>query len=97
MGKERLSFHLRQSLLCDRGEETELLTYQDITDDLQVGTVEALVRTQHWSICSNFFCKRIYRCLYKHENTCQKCLSLAINTVTSMDFSSLPDGYYNAS
>ncbi|XP_056885100.1 calmodulin-binding transcription activator 1-like isoform X7 [Takifugu flavidus] len=36
VGKERLSFHLRQSLLCDRGEETELLTYQDITDDLQM-------------------------------------------------------------
>lgn len=37
VGKERLSVHLRQSLLCDRGEERELLTYQDITDDLQVG------------------------------------------------------------
>lgn len=97
VGKERLSFHLRQSLLCDRGEEAELLTYQDITDDLQVRTVGVLVRTQHWSICSHFFWKSIYRCHYKHQNTCQKCLSLAINTVTSLDFSSLPDGYYDAS
>lgn len=39
VGKERLSVHLRQSLLCDRGEDRELLTYQDITDDLQVGRV----------------------------------------------------------
>lgn len=37
VGKERMVVHLRQSLLCDRGEETELLTYQDITEDLQVG------------------------------------------------------------
>lgn len=37
VGKERLSVHLRQSLLCDRGEERDLLTYQDITNDLQVG------------------------------------------------------------
>lgn len=97
MGKERLSFHLRQSLLCDRGEETELLTYQDITDDLQVRTVHVLVRTQHWNICSNLFRKCIYRCHYRHENTRQKCWSLAINTVTSLDFSSRPDGYYDAS
>lgn len=44
--KERLSVHLRQSLLCDRGEERELLTYQDITDDLQVGGI-VLVSSQH--------------------------------------------------
>lgn len=37
LGKERLAVHLRQSLLSDRGEETELLTYQDNTEDLQVG------------------------------------------------------------
>lgn len=37
LGKERLAVHLRQSLLSDRGEETELLTYQDSTEDLQVG------------------------------------------------------------
>ncbi|MEQ2159798.1 hypothetical protein GOODEAATRI_026971 [Goodea atripinnis] len=35
-GKERLAIHLRQRVLSDRGEETELLTYQDNTDDLQV-------------------------------------------------------------
>lgn len=46
VGKERLSVRLRQSLLCDRGEERELLTYQDITDDLQVGGIIALVRSQ---------------------------------------------------
>lgn len=37
LGKERLAVHLRQSLLSDRGEQTELLTYQDNTEDLQVG------------------------------------------------------------
>lgn len=47
VGKERLSVHLRQSLLCDRGEERELLTYQDITDDLQVGGRIVLVSSQH--------------------------------------------------
>nr|XP_057910395.1 calmodulin-binding transcription activator 1-like isoform X3 [Doryrhamphus excisus] len=36
LGKERLAVHLRQRVLTDRGEETELLTYQDNTDDLQV-------------------------------------------------------------
>lgn len=35
-GKERLAIHLRQRVLSDRGEETELLTYQDNSDDLQV-------------------------------------------------------------
>lgn len=35
-GKERLAIHLRQRVLSDRGEETELLTYQDNTEDLQV-------------------------------------------------------------
>lgn len=35
LGKERLAVHLRQRVLSDRGEETELLTYQD-TEDLQV-------------------------------------------------------------
>lgn len=44
--KERLSVHLRQSLLCDRGEERELLTYQDITEDLQVGGRIVLVTSQ---------------------------------------------------
>lgn len=39
-GKERLAVHLRQSLLSDRGEETELLTYQDNTEDLQVGRAD---------------------------------------------------------
>ncbi|XP_029005942.1 calmodulin-binding transcription activator 1-like isoform X2 [Betta splendens] len=34
-GKERLAIHLRQRVLSDRGEETELLTYQD-TEDLQM-------------------------------------------------------------
>lgn len=47
VGKERLSVHLRQSLLCDRGEERELLTYQDITDDLQVERRIQLVRKQY--------------------------------------------------
>lgn len=47
VGKERLSVHLRQSLLCDRGEERELLTYQDITDDLQVERRTVLVRSQY--------------------------------------------------
>lgn len=37
LGKERLAIHLRQRVLSDRGEETELLTYQDNTEDLQVG------------------------------------------------------------
>lgn len=36
LGKERLAVHLCQRVLSDRGEETELLTYQDNTDDLQV-------------------------------------------------------------
>ncbi|XP_031695187.1 calmodulin-binding transcription activator 1-like isoform X1 [Anarrhichthys ocellatus] len=36
LGKERLAIHLRQRLLSDRGEETELLTYQDNTEDLQM-------------------------------------------------------------
>ncbi|XP_072238626.1 calmodulin-binding transcription activator 1-like [Leuresthes tenuis] len=36
LGKERLAIHLRQRVLSDRGEETELLTYQDNADDLQV-------------------------------------------------------------
>ncbi|XP_014880230.1 calmodulin-binding transcription activator 2-like isoform X2 [Poecilia latipinna] len=35
-GKERLAIHLRQRVLSDRGEETELLTYQDHSDDFQV-------------------------------------------------------------
>lgn len=47
VGKERLSVHLRQSLLCDMGEERELLTYQDGTDDLQVGGRIGLVKSQH--------------------------------------------------
>lgn len=37
LGKERLAIHLRQRVLSDRGEETELLTYQENTEDLQVG------------------------------------------------------------
>lgn len=37
LGKERLAIHLRHRVLSDRGEETELLTYQDNTEDLQVG------------------------------------------------------------
>lgn len=36
LGKERLAINLRQRVLSDRGEETELLTYQDHTEDLQV-------------------------------------------------------------
>ncbi|XP_069366156.1 calmodulin-binding transcription activator 1-like isoform X2 [Paralichthys olivaceus] len=36
LGKERLAIHLRQRVLSDRGEETELLTYQDNTEDLQM-------------------------------------------------------------
>lgn len=60
VGKERLSFHLRQSLVCDRGEETELLTYQDITDDLQVRRVVALPRSRHWNTCGDIFCESIY-------------------------------------
>nr|XP_046240232.1 calmodulin-binding transcription activator 1-like isoform X2 [Scatophagus argus] len=36
LGKERLAMHLRQRVLSDRGEETELLTYQDSTEDLQM-------------------------------------------------------------
>lgn len=60
MGKERLSVHLRQSLVCDRGEETELLTYQDITDDLQVRGVVVLLRSQRWNTCGNIFCESIY-------------------------------------
>ncbi|KAF7656581.1 hypothetical protein LDENG_00039070 [Lucifuga dentata] len=35
LGKERLAIHLRQRVLSDRGEQTELLTYQDNTEDLQ--------------------------------------------------------------
>ncbi|KAM6928169.1 LOW QUALITY PROTEIN: calmodulin-binding transcription activator 1-like [Xenentodon cancila] len=35
-GKERLAIHLHQRVLSDRGEETELLTYQDNAEDLQV-------------------------------------------------------------
>ena len=41
MGKERLAIHLRQRVLSDRGEETELLTYQDNTEDLQVGEADS--------------------------------------------------------
>lgn len=40
LGKERLAIHLRQRVLSDRGEETELLTYQDNTEDLQVGAAD---------------------------------------------------------
>ncbi|XP_029989738.1 LOW QUALITY PROTEIN: calmodulin-binding transcription activator 1-like [Sphaeramia orbicularis] len=36
LGKERLAIHLRQRVLSDRGEETELLTYQDNAEDLQM-------------------------------------------------------------
>ncbi|KAM9860056.1 calmodulin-binding transcription activator 1-like [Aulostomus maculatus] len=36
LGKERLSIHLRQRVVSDRGEETELLTYQDNAEDLQM-------------------------------------------------------------
>ncbi|GLD72831.1 calmodulin-binding transcription activator 1-like isoform X7 [Lates japonicus] len=36
LGKERLAIHLRHRVLSDRGEETELLTYQDNTEDLQM-------------------------------------------------------------
>ncbi|XP_028430767.1 calmodulin-binding transcription activator 1-like isoform X2 [Perca flavescens] len=36
LGKERLAIHLHQRVLSDRGEETELLTYQDNTEDLQM-------------------------------------------------------------
>ncbi|KAM9409523.1 calmodulin-binding transcription activator 1-like [Pholidichthys leucotaenia] len=36
LGKQRLAIHLRQRVLSDRGEETELLTYQDNTEDLQM-------------------------------------------------------------
>ncbi|KAM9800116.1 calmodulin-binding transcription activator 1-like isoform 3-T3 [Syngnathus typhle] len=36
LGKERLAVHLRQRVLSDRGEGTELLTYQDNTEDLQM-------------------------------------------------------------
>nr|XP_020448594.1 calmodulin-binding transcription activator 1-like isoform X3 [Monopterus albus] len=35
LGKERLAIHLHQRVLSDRGEETELLTYQD-SEDLQM-------------------------------------------------------------
>ncbi|KAM7422219.1 hypothetical protein PAMA_010340 [Pampus argenteus] len=38
LGKERLAIHLRQRVLSDRGEETELLTYQDNAEDLQAST-----------------------------------------------------------
>lgn len=82
-GKERLSVHLRQSLLCDRGEERELLTYQDITEDLQVGGRIVLVTSQFEQYVVllpaktvYFVCTRqsIYRCQHKHENTCHKLL-----------------------
>lgn len=36
LGKERLAIHLHQRALSDRGGETELLSYEDNTDDLQV-------------------------------------------------------------
>ncbi|XP_057702975.1 calmodulin-binding transcription activator 1-like isoform X2 [Corythoichthys intestinalis] len=36
LGKERLAVHLRQGVLSDMGEETELLTYQDTAEDLQM-------------------------------------------------------------
>lgn len=42
LGKERMAVHLRQSLLSDRGEEAELLTYQDNTEDLQVGGADSM-------------------------------------------------------
>ncbi|KAM6980784.1 calmodulin-binding transcription activator 1 [Aplochiton taeniatus] len=35
LGKERLANHLRQRVLSGRGEESELLTYQEHTEDLQ--------------------------------------------------------------
>ncbi|XP_054606588.2 calmodulin-binding transcription activator 1 isoform X2 [Nothobranchius furzeri] len=35
-GKERLALYLHQRVLSDRGEETELLTYHDNTEDIQV-------------------------------------------------------------
>ncbi|KAM7006850.1 calmodulin-binding transcription activator 1-like isoform 7-T7 [Tautogolabrus adspersus] len=36
LGKERLAIHLRRRVLSDRGEETELLTFQDNAEDLQM-------------------------------------------------------------
>lgn len=39
LGKERLANRLRQRVLSSRGEESELLTYQENTEDLQVGGV----------------------------------------------------------
>lgn len=37
LGKERLANHLRQRGVSTRGEEPELLTYQENSEDLQVG------------------------------------------------------------
>lgn len=52
LGKERLAIHLRQRVLSDRGEETELLTYQDNTEDLQVGgAVFILFMSQNQRFC----------------------------------------------
>lgn len=68
VGKERLSVHLRQSLLCDMGEERELLTYQDRTDDLQVGGRIVLVKSQHWTICGIIFSKSYIFSLYKTKH-----------------------------
>lgn len=60
VGKERLSVHLRQSFLCDRGEERELLTYQDITDDLQVGRRIVLIRTTTLNNMWYYFLPKLY-------------------------------------
>ncbi|XP_046882493.1 calmodulin-binding transcription activator 1-like [Hypomesus transpacificus] len=39
LGKERLGSHLRQRVLSGRGEESELLTYQENTEDLQMDMI----------------------------------------------------------
>lgn len=57
LGKERLAIHLRQRVLSDRGGETELLTYQDNTEDLQVGRalyLDTFLKTYNYS---NYFFK----------------------------------------
>lgn len=66
LGKERLAVHLRQSLLSDRGEETELLTYQDNTEDLQVGGADCMGQFSSCSLTKTELCDG--------QSTCTVCL-----------------------
>lgn len=78
-GKERLAVHLRQSLLTDRGEETELLTYQDSTEDLQVSRLKMLLFKRDLLLCfSSGYQQQQHHCGKQCENVGKLKLGLTI-------------------